>query len=151
MHAIDALHSDLKLNQYKQYPNIDYREDYLERIKILVNKIWYDLIHKNYNEIHFSQPLDSPNGTSKGYFINIRKELSFGNSFSEKGMDDKEFGTIAGDVECEVIDDMKVLQHKMRSHIDCDVVAIIRNTIMVSVSGIVVLLYLDSVSKISIN
>lgn len=57
-------------------------------------------------------------------------------------MDDREFGTIAGNVECEVIEDMEVLQYKMHRPIDCDVVAIIRNTIMVSISGIVVPLLL---------
>lgn len=142
MHAIDALHRDLKLKQYKQYPYIDYSEDDLDRIKALVNRIWYDLIHKNYKNIHFSQLLDSPIGISPGYFTTIRKELSFGNSFLAEGMDDREFGTIAGNVECEVIEDMEVLQYKMHKSIDCDVVAIIRYTIIVSISGIVVPLLL---------
>lgn len=48
MHAIDALHRDLMLKQYKQNPYIDYREADLARMKTLVNSIWYDLIHKNY-------------------------------------------------------------------------------------------------------
>ena len=68
MHAIDALHRDLKLKQYKQYPYIDYSEEDLDRIKTLVNSIWYDLIHKNYKDIHFCQPLDCPMGISLGYF-----------------------------------------------------------------------------------
>lgn len=75
MHAIDTLHKDLKLNQYKQNPYIDYGEVDLEKMKTLVHSIWYDLIHKNYEEIHFSQPLDCPFGISQGYFATIRKEL----------------------------------------------------------------------------
>ena len=51
-------------------------------------------------------------------------------------MDDKEFGNIAGNVECEVIEDMEVLQYEIHKSIDCDVIAIIRYTIIVSVSGI---------------
>lgn len=51
-------------------------------------------------------------------------------------MDDKEFGNIAGNVECEVIEDMEVLQYEIHKPIDCDVIAIIRYTIIVSVSGI---------------
>lgn len=151
MHAIDALHRDLKLKQYKQYPYIDYSEEDLDRIKTLVNSIWYDLIHKNYKDIHFCQPLDCPMGISLGYFITLRNELSFGNSFSDEGMDDREFGTIAGNVECEVIEDMEVLQYKMHRLIDCDVVAIIRNTIMVSISGIVVPLLLLWVKDYLLN
>lgn len=142
MHAIDALHRDLKLKQYKQYPYIDYSEEDLDRIKTLVNIIWYDLIHKNCREIHFSQLLDCPMGISPGYFTTIRKELSFGNSFSDEGMDDCEFGTIAGNVECEVIEDMEVLQYKMHKPIDCDVIAIMRYTIIASVFGIIVPLLL---------
>lgn len=80
-------------------------------------------------------------GISLGYFTTLRNELSFGNSFSDEGMDDREFGTIAGNVECEVIEDMEVLQYKMHRPIDCDVVAIIRNTIMVSISGLLCLYY----------
>lgn len=136
MHAIDALHRDLKLKQYKQNPYIDYSEEDLDRIKIFVNSIWYNLIHKNYQEVHFSQLLDCPMGISPGYFTTIRKELSFGNRFSDEGMDDKEFGNIAGNVECEVIEDMEVLQYEIHKPIDCDVIAIIRYTIIVSVSGI---------------
>ena len=75
MHAIDALHRDLKLKQYKQNPYIDYSEEDLDRIKIFVNSIWYNLIHKNYQEVHFSQLLDCPMGISPGYFTTIRKEL----------------------------------------------------------------------------
>ena len=67
-------------------------------------------------------------------------------------MDHKEFGTIAGNVECEVIEDMEVLQYKMHKSIDCDVVAIIKYTIIVFVSGIVIPLFLlwakDFLSKI---
>lgn len=125
MHAIDALHRDLKLKQYKQNPYIDYSEEDLDRIKIFVNSIWYNLIHKNYQEVHFSQLLDCPMGISPGYFTTIRKELSFGNRFSDEGMDDKEFGNIAGNVECEVIEDMEVLQYEIHKPIDCDVIAII--------------------------
>lgn len=136
MHAIDALHRDLKLKQYKQNPYIDYSEEDLDRIKIFVNSIWYNLIHKNYQEVHFSQLLDCPMCISPGYFTTIRKELSFGNRFSDEGMDDKEFGNIAGNVECEVIEDMEVLQYEIHKSIDCDVIAIIRYTIIVSVSGI---------------
>lgn len=136
MHAIDALHRDLKLKQYKQNPYIDYSEEDLDRIKIFVNSIWYNLIHKNYQEVHFSQLLDCPMGISPGYFTTIRKELSFGNRFSDEGMDDKEFGNIAGNIECEVIEDMEVLQYEIHKPIDCDVIAIIRYTIIVSVSGI---------------
>ena len=142
MHAIDALHRDLKLNLYKQYPYIDYSEDDLHRIKILVNCIWYNLIHKNYLDIHFCEPLNCPVGMSQGYFITMRKELSFGNNFSNEGIDDREFGTIAGNIECEVIEDMEDLQYKMHRPIDCDVVTIIRNTIMVFFSGIVLPLLL---------
>lgn len=152
MHAIDALHRDLLLKQYKQNPYIDYRDVDLDKIKTLVNSIWYDLIHKNYQEIHFCHPLDCPLGTSQGYFNTIRKELSFGNEIASEGMDDGEFGTIAGNVECEVIEDMEVLQYKMRKSIDCDVVGIVRNTIVVFVSGIVIPLFLlwakDYISKI---
>lgn len=72
----------------------------------------------------------------------MRKELSFGNNFSNEGLDDREFGTIAGNIECEVIEDMEVLQYKMHRPIDCDVVTIIRNTIMVFIFGIVVPLLL---------
>ena len=100
MHAINALHKDLLLKQYKQNPYIDYRETDLDRMKTLVNSIWYDLIHKNYHEIHFSNSLSCPMGISQGYFTTIRKELSFGNKFSNDGMDDREFGSIAGNVEC---------------------------------------------------
>lgn len=152
MHAIDALHKDLKLNQYKQNPYIDYREVDLDKMKTLVNSIWYDLIHKNYEEIHFSQPLDCPFGISQGYFATIRKELSFGNKFASEGMDDREFGTIAGNVECEVMEDMEVLQYKMHKSIDCDVVAIVRYTMIVFVSGVVIPLLLlwakDCLTKI---
>lgn len=152
MHAIDALHKDLKLNQYKQNPYIDYREVDLDKMKTLVNSIWYDLIHKNYEEIHFSQPLDCPFGISQGYFATIRKELSFGNKFASEGMDDREFGTIAGNVECEVMEDMEVLQYKMHKSIDCDVVAIVRYTRIVFVSGVVIPLLLlwakDCLTKI---
>ena len=152
MHAIDALHRDLMLKQYKQNPYIDYREADLARMKTLVNSIWYDLIHKNYQEIRFSHPLDCPFGISQGYFTTIRKELSFGNKFSSEGMDDREFGSIAGNVECEVIEDMEVLQYKLHKSIDCDVVAIVRYTIIVFVSGVVLPLLLlwakDCLSKI---
>lgn len=152
MHAIDALHRDLKLNQYKQNPYIDYREVDLDKMKTLVNSIWYDLIHKNYEEIHFSQPLDCPFGISQGYFATIRKELSFGNKFASEGMDDREFGTIAGNVECEVMEDMEVLQYKMHKSIDCDVVAIVKYTMIVFVSGVVIPLLLlwakDCLTKI---
>lgn len=137
MHAIDALHRDLQLNQYKQYPYVDYNMYDLDRIKTLVNTIWYDLIHNNYQKIHFCQLLDCPMGISLGYFTTIRKELSFGNDFSNEGMDEDEFGTIAGNVECEVIEDMEVLQYKMHKPVDCDVVAIVRNTIKVFAFGIV--------------
>lgn len=110
------------------------------------------MIHKNYQEIHFSQPLDCPFGISQGYFTSIRKELSFGNKFAGEGMDDREFGTIAGNVECEVMEDMEVLQYKMHKSIDCDVVAIVRYTIIVFVSGVVIPLLLlwakDCISKI---
>ena len=57
-------------------------------------------------------------------------------------MDDREFGTIAGNVECEVIEDMEVLQFKMHKPIDDEVVAIIIYTAVISVSGIVVPLLL---------
>lgn len=57
-------------------------------------------------------------------------------------MDDREFGSIAGIVECEVIEDMEVLQYKMHKSIDCDVVAIVRYTIIVFVSGVVIPLFL---------
>lgn len=151
-HAIDALHRDLMLKQYKQNPYIDYRDADLDRMKILVNCIWYDLIHKNDQEIHFSHPLDCPFGISQGYFTTIRKELSFGNKFSSEGMDDREFGSIAGNVECEVIEDMEVLQYKLHKSIDCNVVAIVRYTIIVFVSGVVLPLLLlwakDYLSKI---
>lgn len=142
MHAIDALHRDLKLKQYKQNPYIDYSEDDLDKIKILVNSIWYYLIHKNVKDIHFSQLLHDPMGISPGYFATMRKELSFGNSLSDEGMDDSEFGTIAGNVECEVIEDMEVLQYKMHKRIDTNVVEIVKFTIIVSVSGIVLPLLL---------
>ena len=142
MHAIDALHRDLKLDQYKQNPYIDYREVDLDRMKTLVNSIWYDLIYKNYQEIHFSHPVDCPFGISQGYFNTIRKELSFGIKFASEGMDDREFGSIAGNVECEVIEDMEVLQYKMHKSIDCDVVAIVRYTIIVFGFGVVIPLFL---------
>ena len=152
MHAIDALHRELVLKQYRQNPYIDYRDVDLDKMKALVNSIWYDLIHKNYQEIHFSHPMNCPMSISQGYFNTIRKELSFGNQFDSKGMDHKEFGTIAGNVECEVIEDMEVLQYKMHKSIDCDVVAIIKYTIIVFVSGIVIPLFLlwakDFLSKI---
>lgn len=152
MHAIDALHRDLMLKQYKQNPYIDYREADLDKMRTLVNSIWYDLVHKNYQEIHFSQPLDCPFGISQGYFTTIRKELSFGNKFASEGMDDREFGAIAGNVECEVLEDMEVLQYKMHQSIDCDVVAIVRYTIIVFISGVVIPLLLlwakDCISKI---
>ena len=152
MHAIDTLHRDLLLKQYKQNPYIDYRETDLDRIKTLVNSIWYDLIHKNYQEIHFSHPLSCPMGISQGYFNTIRNELSFGNTIASEGMDDREFGSIAGNVECEVIEEMEVLQCKMHKSIDCDVVAIVKYTIIVFVSGIVIPLFLlwakDYISKI---
>ena len=152
MHAIDTLHKELMLKQYKQNPYIDYREIDLDKMKALVNSIWYDLIHKNYQEIHFSHPMNCPMSISQDYFNTIRKELSFGNQFDSKGMDHKEFGTIAGNVECEVIEDMEVLQYKMHKSIDCDVVAIIKYTIIVFVSGIVIPLFLlwakDFLSKI---
>ena len=55
-------------------------------------------------------------------------------------------------MECEVIEDMEVLQYKMLKSIDCDVVAIIKYTIIVFVSGIVIPLFLlwakDFLSKI---
>lgn len=153
MHAIDTLHRDLKLKQYKQNPYIDYREDDLDTIKSLINSIWYDLIYKNYQEIHFSHPMECPHGVSSGYYNYIRKELSFGNNFASEGMDDREFGTIAGNVECEVIEDMEALQYKMHKSIDCDVVAIIRYTIYVFISGVVVPLLLlwakDCLSKLA--
>ena len=142
MHAIDALHRDLKLKQYKQNPYIDYSEDDLDKIKTLVNSIWYNLIHKNVQDIHFSQLLHDPMGISPGYFATMRKELSFGNSLSDEGMDDSEFGTIAGNIECEVIEDMEVLQYKMHKRIDTNVVEIVKFTIIVSASGIVLPLLL---------
>ena len=152
MHAINSLHRELMLKQYKQNPYIDYRETDLDKTKALVNRIWYDLIHENYQEVHFSHLLSCPMGISQGYFTAIRKELSFGNEFASEGMDDREFGSIAGNVECEVIEDMEVLQYKMHKPIDCDVVAIIKYTIIVFVSGIVIPLFLlwakDCLSKI---
>ena len=152
MHAINTLHKELMLKQYKQNPYIDYREIDLDKMKALVNRIWYDLIHKNYPEIHFCHLLSCPMGISQGYFTAIRKELSFGNKFASEGMDDREFGSIAGNVECEVIEDMEVLQYKMHESIDCDVIAIIKYTIIVFVSGIVIPLFLlwaiDFLSKI---
>ena len=142
MHAIDALHKDLRLKLYKQNPHIDYRETDLDCIKTLTNSIWYNLIHKNTQEIHFSHPLDCPMGIPPGYFNTIRKELSFGNEIASDGMNDIEFGTIAGYVECEIIEEMEALQDKMRKSIDCDVVAIVKDTIIVFVSGIVIPLLL---------
>lgn len=152
MHAIDALHRDLMLKQYKQNPYIDYREVDLNMIKTLVNRIWYGLIHKNYQEIHFCQPLDCPIGISQGYFTTIRKELSFGNKFASEGMDDREFGSIAGNVECEVIEEMEVVQYKIHKPIDCDVVALVRYTIITFGSGVVIPLFMlwakDCLTKI---
>lgn len=142
MHAIDTLHRELLLKQYKQNPYIDYREFDLERMKSLVNRIWYDLIYKNHQEIHFIHSLNCPKGISKGYYTTIRKELSFGNEIASEGINDTEFGTIAGNVECEVIEEMEELQYKMRKPIDCDVVAIIKYTIIVFVSGIVIPLFM---------
>lgn len=142
LHAIDALHRDLNVKQYKQNPYIDYREEDLDRMSDLVNRIWYDTIHKSYPEIRFCSPLDCPLGVSPGYFSTIRKELSFGNRFPSEGLDEIEFGTIAGNVECEVIEDMEVLQYKMHTPIDCDVVSIVRYTIVVFVAGVVVPLFL---------
>lgn len=67
-------------------------------------------------------------------------------------MDDREFGTIAGNVECEVMEDMEVLQYKMHKSIDCDVVAIVKYTMIVFVSGVVIPLLLlwakDCLTKI---
>lgn len=151
MHAIDAIHRDLMLKQYKQYPYIDYSKNDLDVIKTLVNTIWYNLIHKNYQNIHFCQPLDCPIGISPGYFTTIRKELSFGNSFSDEGMDELEFGTIAGNVECEVIENMEMLQYKMHSPIDCNVVAAVKYTIIVFASGIIVPLLLLWVKDYFLN
>ena len=142
MHAIDALHRDLHEKLYKQYPNIDYSKENLDVIKTLVNSIWYELIHNNIQDVHFSPLLHDPMGISPGYFATMRKELSFGNSFSDEGMDDSEFGTIAGHVECEVIEDMEALQYKMHKRIDTNVVEIVKFTIRVSASGIVVPLLL---------
>lgn len=39
MHAINTLHKELMLKQYKQNPYIDYREIDLDKMKALVNRI----------------------------------------------------------------------------------------------------------------